>query len=96
MSKIIFRSTVIEEGGLFVQTSEMLKCVYTKEMVSLSTICKLKCSCYRGGMQELFELLTFGEGVHLSKEPMFSFTHTFIVSKGRIWTNKVHLEIYNL
>ena len=39
MSKTIFRSTVIEEGGLFVQTSDMLKWVY-KEMVRSTTICK--------------------------------------------------------
>ena len=36
---IIFRSTVINEGGLFVQTSDMLKCVYNKETVRLALIC---------------------------------------------------------
>ena len=44
-------------------------------------------------MQEVIESVTYGEGLYLSKEPMFSFIHTFIVPKGRIWTNKVHLQL---
>ena len=44
-------------------------------------------------MQEVIESVTYGEGLHLSKEPMFSFMHTFIVPKGRIWTKKVHLQL---
>ena len=44
-------------------------------------------------MQELFESVTYGEGLYLSKEPMFSFIHTYIVPKGRTWTNKVLSKI---
>ena len=51
---------------------------------------------FRGGLQELLESVTYGEGVHLSKEPMFSFMHTFIVPKGRIWTNKVRLQLLSM
>ena len=47
-------------------------------------------------MQEAFESVTFGEGLHLSKEPIFSFIHTFIVSKGRFWTNEVHLQLLSM
>ena len=47
-------------------------------------------------MQELFESVTFGEGLDLSKEPMFSFIHTYIVPKGRVWTNKVNLQLLSM
>ena len=39
MSMIIFRRTVIKEGGLFVLTKDMLKCVDELEMVRSTNIC---------------------------------------------------------